>query len=224
MFVMNLNIQQSHLVNFTSNHQNMSELFVPQTTFHLFYITVDVISKVNIYYIYIFAIKGRKNDIYIFAIKGRKDDFRSMFKGKTCSFLTDKFYFCLLYLYFKLNVSFTFSYIVLNLVKFSLAFILNVDFTVSCSLLNFTMFFFNYTISKSEFCVQFFCVFCVVLTSHSSLLQSACCLFFFLSKRRAFHYTCHVHSDYCSFFCPNVLHFSALTIISVLLLLSFVQT
>jgi len=35
------------------------------------------------------------------------------------------------FLFFKLNFSFTFSYIVVNLAKFSLAFKFNVDFTVS---------------------------------------------------------------------------------------------
>ena len=198
-------------MNFTSNHQNMSELFVPKTTFHLF-ITVDVLSKVNVYY------------IYIFAIKGRKDNFRSMFKGKTCSFLTDKFYFCLLYLPFKLNVSLPFSYTVLNLVKFSLAFKLNVDFTVSCSLLNFAMFSLTFQFPNQNFACIFLCFLCRGYITLFFITVSLLLLLSFLSKRRAFRCTCHVNSDYCSFFCPNVLHFSELTTVSVLLLLSFVQT
>ena len=88
MFVMNLNIKEPYHMNFTSNHQNMSELLIPQTTFHSFYITVYVIPNVNIYC------------IYIFAIEGRKDDFRSVFDGETCLFLTDKSYFGLLLFYF----------------------------------------------------------------------------------------------------------------------------
>jgi hypothetical protein len=40
------------------------------------------------------------------------------------------------FLFFKLYFSFTFLYIVVNLAKFSLPFKLNVDFTVSYSLLN----------------------------------------------------------------------------------------
>jgi hypothetical protein len=75
-------------MNFTSNHQNTSELLIPQTTFHLFYVTLDIISNVNICC------------IYIFAIRGRKDDFRSTLEGKTRAFLTDKFYFRLLLLHF----------------------------------------------------------------------------------------------------------------------------
>jgi hypothetical protein len=167
-------------MNFTSNHQNMSELFIPQTTIHLFYITVDVISNVNTYY------------IYMFAVKERKDDFRSIFKGKTCSFLNENFISFYYFLPFKLNARFTFSYTVLNLANLSLALKLNVDFTVSYSLLlNFAMFSFNSSIFKSKFCLHFFCVFCVVRTSHSSLLQSAYCFFLLLSKCRAFHCTCY---------------------------------
>jgi hypothetical protein len=107
------------------------------------------------------------------------------------------------FLHFKLNSSFTFSYTAPNLAKFSLALKLNVDFTVSYSLLNFAMFSFNPSIFKSKFCLHFFCVFCVLCTSQSSLLQSAYCFVFLLSKLRAFHCTCHIQ---------------------IVVLLSFVQT
>lgn len=102
---------------------------------------------------------------------------------------SQNFFFCLLIFIFsnRMLVLF-FSCTVLNFDKFSLVFKLIVYFTVSYSLLNFAMFFFKFSIFKWNFCLHFSSVFCVVRTSHSSLLQ--------------WH-------NAASFFCPNIQNFSA---------------